>query len=304
MNKLSITIAIFYLIMVVVIVVILLIKHQNDADAQMTLIIAIILALGSLFLKPIRQPIELFLNRPSINSSVERICLFGRAGVGKTTFIENTFTVLEPDKVRISTEYFDYYRFSVSTSLKTSAEIEIADYKGQNPSQIIHYGSPEFFGLPQDCMINAVIFIVDLVPRRYNHDGVKEPLNDEALMKWLREGSIIKKIEQRVQEHREYINEASLELFFSSMYSKRLKSAFLLINKLDLMTKLIDDGYLNIGNYSDIHAYVNHLFEPVINNLKEACSELGIDSPVVLSVSSKNRNDLALVINKILSQRS
>lgn len=304
MNRFSVIIAIAFFVFAGVIVFFVFERAGGKVDAAMAVTLVLLTGVGKVVLEPLIQPIKSLVNRPSISSSVYRVCVFGRAGVGKTTFIENTFTILDPDKVQSSTERFDYYRFSVPISLKTSAEIEIADYKGQNPSQIIQYGSPYFFGLPQHRMLNTIIFIVDLVPRRYNHDGAEDPLNDEALLKWLREENTISKIERRVQEHREYINEASLELFFSSMYSERLKSVLLLINKLDLIAKLIDDKSIDVKNYSDVDTYATHLFEPIIKNLSQACSQLGIVGPLVLPISSKNRNNLALVISNILSQRS
>lgn len=56
----------------------------------------------------------------------------------------------------------------------------IADYKGQDPSQVILHASPDFFGSQGNRVLNAVIFIVDLVPRKT--DEKCKPLENEALL--------------------------------------------------------------------------------------------------------------------------
>jgi hypothetical protein len=267
-------------------------------EAAIAVALLVISSLGGLLFKPIRDELESFFENLLINKSVRRICIFGSAGSGKSTFIETGFTLIEPDRVRRSTKMFDYYNFKVQLGLKNFVEVAIADYKGQNPSQIILHSPAQFFGAKGSRVLNALLFIVDIVPRKV--DDQENAFNDQVLLEWLQNGDTIGKIQSRVAEHYGYINEGTLELLFSSLYSENLKKVRFLINKLDLINKLVDDGYISLGSFRTTEEYALHQFEVMIKNVTRACSELKIDDFSIATISAKNVNNLRPLIGDLL----
>ncbi len=120
---------------------------------------------------PIRNELKSFFENLFIKKSAYRICIFGRHGSGKSTFIETAFTFAEPDMIRQSTENYDIYNFKVRPNLNNFVYVAIADYKGQNPSQIILHGSADFFRAEGSRVLDALFLIVDLVPRKVDDRG-------------------------------------------------------------------------------------------------------------------------------------
>jgi hypothetical protein len=165
----------------------------------MTLVALVLVPVGGYLFKPIRDELDAFISNLFVKKSVYRICIFGRAGSGKSTFIGTAFTFINPNIDRRSTEFFVYHDFKVQLGLKNFVDVAIADYKGQDPSQVILHASPDFFGSQGDRVLNGVLFIVDLVPRKTDEQG--KPLEDKALLAWLKQGNVIEKIEARVREH-------------------------------------------------------------------------------------------------------
>jgi energy-coupling factor transporter ATP-binding protein EcfA2 len=278
--------------------------------------IFILSPVGMLLFEPIRERLEEsiddLITSATIDKSIYRILIFGRHGSGKTTFIDTAFTYIDPaDPRRKSTEYFEYRRFQVvlhrkELQLGQYTHVEVADYKGQEPSQVIINSSKDFFGPKHNRVLNAIIFIVDLVPRKTDEHG--NPLNDDSLLEWLKNGNMLDKIKERVEEHNQYINEVSLHLLFSSLYSHNLKSVIFVINKKDLIEKLMKYGYLTT-NFSDFREYARHLFAPMIKNINKACTQLGIEDfsnndSWVFTVSARSSDELKPLIVRLLRTRS
>ncbi|NJS10455.1 MAG: hypothetical protein HC789_08770 [Microcoleus sp. CSU_2_2] len=270
---------------------------------------------GMLLFEPIRERLEDsiddLITSACIDKSVYRILIFGRHGSGKTTFIQTAFTLCKADPRIISTKYFEYRRFRAhlhkkELQLDQYTDVAVADYKGQEPSQVIIDSSKDFFGPKGNRVLNAIIFIVDLVPRKNDEHG--NPLNDESLLEWLKNGNTLNKIKERVEEHNQYINQASLQLLFRSLYSQNLKSVIFVINKKDLIERLIDDGYLPT-NFRDFREYAKHLFDRMIKNINEACTQLGIEDfsnndSWVFTVSAKSKDESCPLIVRLLKTRS
>ncbi|NJK67296.1 MAG: hypothetical protein HC941_12800 [Microcoleus sp. SU_5_3] len=289
-------------------------KPLNQEAAVAT--IFILSPVGALLFEPIRERLEDsiddLITSAYIDKSIYRILIFGRHGSGKTTFLETAFTFIDPaDQRRRSTEYFEYRRFRVQLHRKELklgqyTDVEVADYKGQEPSQVIIKSSKDFFGPKGNRVLNAIIFIVDLVPRKNDEHG--NPLNDESLLEWLKNGNTSNKIKERVEEHNQYINQGTLQLLFSSLYSQNLKSVIFVINKKDLIEKLINDGYLPT-NFKDFREYAKHLFDRMIKNIKDACTQLGIEDfsnndSWVFTVIARSHDELRPLIVHLLRTRS
>jgi len=302
MNWKSIFLKSIYLISIIILVILVVrilvfLPHDQAFIALFPVIIGLIVYL----IRPIRDKICNVITNFFIEKNIYKILVFGRPGSGKTTFIETAFTIQNPDKNRRSTKKFNYYKFEVGLDLNNYRKVAIADYTGQNPSQIILESSLDFFGARGSRLLNAILFIVDIVPRKTEQDGT--PLNDESLLNWLRDGNILDKIESRVQEQYEYINEASLELLFKSLYSPNLNRVIFVINKLDLIDKLIDDGYLDISNFSSSSDYAKHQFKRMKYEIDRACEALNITQSPCFTICAKKTDDLNPLIRSLLTNQ-
>jgi hypothetical protein len=70
----------------------------------------------------------------------------------------------------------------------------------------------------------------------------------------------------------------------------------------------MNDGYLTT-NFSDFREYAKHLFDPMIKNINEACTTLGIEDcsnndSWVFTVSAISKDDLSPLIVRLLRTRS
>ncbi|WP_341737113.1 GTPase domain-containing protein [Microcoleus sp. CAWBG640] len=302
MSKKGIFFIIFFLIVFIFVIVWIFYSNFSKPDAAVTIAIFVFGALGAWLFNHIRDDLDCLLGSIFIKKSTYRICVFGRAGSGKTTFIETAFTLTDPDRNRISTDVFDYYKFPVQVGLKNFRDVAIADYQGQNPSQVILESPPDFFGTPKNRVINAILFIVDLVPRKVDGQGL--PYNDEDILKWLKNGDISDKIEERVREHYDYIGDAMLQVMLSNLYSKNLKTVIVLINKLDIIEKLTDNGDLTLSNSQNPQDYAKQHFKRMIDNISRACDELNINDFFVFTASGKRKDHLTPLIAHLLRRRS
>ncbi len=302
MNKKALLTIFIFAITIILIIWCIFAVFGSSTEAVVSIFILIVVPVAGLVFRPIRDDIESSIDGFFTSENAYKICIFGRSGSGKTTFIETAFTLINPNTDRKSTLFFDYYQFKAQVTLKDSIDIEIADYRGQNPSQIILKAPEKFFGFEENRQLNALLFIVDLIPKR--KDEYDHILNDEALLTWLKTDDPIEVIEKRIREHYEYINEGVLELLFSSLYSDKLKSVKLLINKTDLVNKLVDDGYVTLTSGSTVEEYARKRFQLMIKNISRACQELEIDDFSVLSISAKKPGTLNPIISDLLNKRS
>ncbi|MEG4852379.1 hypothetical protein QUB10_16010 [Microcoleus sp. B5-D4] len=286
-------------------------KYLNQ-EAAVAVTLFILSPVGALLFEPIRKKLEVSIDdlftSAYIDKSIYRILIFGRAGSGKTTFIKTAFTLADTDINMRSTQNFKSYQFrSLLQGIDgESTKVAIADYKGQDLLQVILNAPQDFFGAPGSRVLNAIIFIVDLVPRKSDRFG--NPFNDEDMLEWLRSGNMLDIIRARVKEHHEYINEASLQLLFGSLHSQNLKTVIFVINKIDLIDRLIDNGYLNISNFSNGREYAKHLFKGMIENVFGVCQALGIEylsnrDSLVFIVSTRSRDELNPIL-RLLGTRS
>ena len=310
MNFQGLTIVILYLIISALVIILIFITVDfSYINAAITVTLWAIGSIGAFLIPPFRKKItplilglstEQSVSELSAEQSLYRICVFGRSGIGKTTLIENAF-IYDIDSHIKSTDKFDFYTFSVSLQRRKSVDVAIADYKGQNPSQIVLFGPPEFFGHNNNRLLNAVLFMVDLVPKIV--DEQEYPISDEALIEWLKKEGALRKIETRIEENYGYINEVSLELFFSRFYSKKnLKSVKLLITKVDLVDKLISDQHITLSDFRDAKEYAQYKFRSMIENIHRFCDGLGINDFSVHIVRANSADDLKPIIAELLKK--
>lgn len=77
------------------------------------------------------------------------------------------------------------------------------------------------------------------------------------------------------------------------------------INKIDLIDRLIDDGYLTFSNFSNARDYAKHHFKGMIENVSGVCQALGIEylsnsDSLVFIVSARSKDELSPLIVRLL----
>ncbi|NER25849.1 MAG: hypothetical protein F6J96_35180 [Symploca sp. SIO1C2] len=289
-----------YLSLAIIVIWLMFHLHGKSTEAAIAIFLAVFVPLGGFISKPITTQLEIFAYNLFVNNLIYRILIFGRPGSGKTTFIRTGFTICNPEKSIRSTENFNCHEFKVNLNLnKKSVDVAIADYKGQDPYEIVMNPPVYFFGDENNRLINSIFFIVDLVPRICDDNG--EPLKDKFLLDWLKKDNINEKIKVRISEHYDYINEFSLQLIFKNFYSSNLKNVFLIINKLDLVEKLLNDGYLTLSDFRSAEEFAMCKFSRMIGQIESVCSKLNIDDFSVYTISATKKDNLRPLIAKVLS---
>ncbi len=237
-------------------------------------------AISVLFIEDFLNHIKTWLDIP-IKTSEMTIFLYGRGGSGKTTLIRYIMS-LETlrNRYNSSTQYAEYYRGEFYNSPSPSRRfnrkykdtIHIADYKGQAPTEALG-GRKSFMA-----QVNAIIFIVDVVHPDPKSDG--NIMSDSALVEWLSYDTE-EKIDSRIIQHVAYIGDAILSVIFGSILSvnrNRLRSVRLVINKIDIVKKLMIKGCLPDVASSGLSPedYVRKKFQPIEKYIRDACNQNGI----------------------------
>ena len=226
-----------------------------------------------------------------------RILVYGLGRSGKTTIIRRLLTSDKP-RHEVSTRAFDVYQETLRLSLDDSRKYPVAcaDYKGQQPSQILVDPPENFFGLPGRRMVNVIFFVCDLFPEL----GQEELLRIDAfLQRYERDADAL--IKQRVAQHTEYVSKWSIEPVFAVAYSKtNLVAVRLVINKLDLLRSVVARGYLPRVRHDDLLEYALSLYEDTAREIRRACHVNGIDDVSVHVVSAETGENLDALFGEIL----
>src|SRR5262245_40860221 len=137
--------------------------------------VAIIVWIGKLVFRPVEPHIKDTLDIFQKGQEACRIYVFGLPGAGKTTLMKSVLTRGNLEREE-STEKFHYLRASVPLNEMgtiVSVPVLIGDYKGQNPSEVTINCPSGFAGSPGDRVINAIYFVVDIVPRKHDAESGK-----------------------------------------------------------------------------------------------------------------------------------
>lgn len=224
-----------------------------------------------------------------IRTSKLTILIYGRGGSGKTTFIKSLSSLenLKNDYSSTSTEWSDYFRGAIHHAptmtkrfkRKYTVPIQVADYKGQAPRQAL--------SLKRSFMaqVNAVLFLVDIVhPDPLNKDTA---MADSDLVHWLANDTE-DKINDRFIQHVAYVGDAILSVIFGSILAVNrgnLRSVRLVINKVDIVQKLMIHGYLKSSSSMSAEDYVRKKFSPIEKYIRDACVQNHIHDVDVSVVS-------------------
>lgn len=260
------------------------------------MLVPVVLALGGMALKPVRDFLEEWLRR-DLDRAICRIYLFGSRGSGKTSLIKNMLTaeVLAPQS---ATDRFDFYRRTISYDLKglIRFDVLVGDYKGETPAEVILDLSEEFAGPKGDRAINALFFIVDLVPRILDEAG--RVVDDERTLDWLKIDSE-KKISQRVADHTAYMTAPLLQIVFSATYSPALRSVALIITKLDLIERAFKAGYLDPPSNQESKEWVRSHFRQIEQDIQRACDANNIPDFSVHVVSTREDTGMRALLSGV-----
>lgn len=321
MSKKSIGIIVFIIYIIITICVIswIVFTVEVNPEAFMTGALFILTPLGIFFYNHIKDEIDSFVNGLYTETQLERILIVGRSESGKSTFITKAFT-LPADNNQKSTEYLSIEKHNVKIRIKIrtqknqyrnhdiSVDVLVGDYKGEDPSQIFSEELPDFLGDKKSPLINSIVFIVDLIPAKSDDNDGDKYVDDQALLKYLIDNRITDIIPGRIKKHESYLGDAFLNLIFKMVNSKKLRKVAFVINKIDLIEKLIEDNKITISdfgnaqeNFANAQGFAEAQFKEIIENLKRACDGLEIELKI-FCISANNADSVRPVILYLLEE--
>jgi hypothetical protein len=254
-----------------------------------------------------------------------KVLVYGHSGSGKSTFIENALAYEEARPP----ETFDFVTYSakINMSLRpvvpatgsddteskraTSYEAEavdvvVADYRGQDPRQVITRPDPDFFGPRERREINALLFFVDFFPT-YFHEVTKIMYNDEETIAEVTKGGPGQTeaiIRERAKAHSEYLSRINIGFLFDVAFSPNLRCVKLLINKVDLLTKIVRMGRLPGVSQANYRQFEEALFGEIRKNIVTTCKDNGIRNFTVERITATEVSFTHKVLKKVISECS
>jgi hypothetical protein len=248
--------------------------QPTQGDKLYEVLISVLLALLSTLIailvamvfNPIRRWLERYISRPDRDSSV-RILLFGASGSGKSAFADYVLTIKPLLPMKSSLNFTMRSGKVVANGLEPE-EIFLADYHGQKPSQVTSYIPDEFAGPPGERIVDAILFLVDLIPR-VEDPKTNKVFDDKRLLAWLAERPG-ERIKERLEQHKYYISDAVLEILFEAVRSTRLREIRLLVTKADLLRRASSEGVFGVDGQS-IEEYASGFFATIESQIRAAC---------------------------------
>jgi len=215
-----------------------------------------------------------------------RIVTYGLNGSGKTTIIKSIISQ-ERLGTELPTSNFELYEGDLTLDIgrKKRLKVIFADYKGEKPSQIV-FSDPESMVAPGgEKLINALFFVVDVIPRLYRKGTSEIVQDDNTLVQWLVQ-DFIGRVDKRVAEHKLYITKWNIQLLFSNLLSRHFKSVRLLINKFDILEEASAQNLIEL-KHAELENFARGLFSDLEQEIREACMANGIKDFAVEVISAK-----------------
>jgi adenylate kinase family enzyme len=290
---------------------------DNILGPLTSIVITTLVSAAPLFFEAPRHKLKLFVQtniipgrsvivdpQPVLILNSYRILLFGLPGSGKTTLIKSMLTVQAP-KAEISTDEYDVYQAELTTSLRPLIKqwVEIADYKGNKPSQITVNPPERFFGAEENRLINSIFFIVDLFPRI--DEKKHTPMDPEETREWVissYQSKAHSKIMNRLKQCELYMNKWQIEQVFAAAFStNNLRSVRLIINKSDILNAVIKAGYLPGIDAASFEMETLKYFEEIESNIRKACEENQVSDFSVCILSAGTGENVNTMLGCLLN---
>ena len=284
-------------ITIIMIIYIQKIKQPTYADILIALIFPVLITIITYAIQPVSEWLDNYLNEPNLKNKGCTIYLYGGAGTGKTSLANSWYTA--NTRPHVSTTDIHCYELEIPrNSLKRKyTKIRVIDYKGQKQSQVTTNIPDKFVGRKNKRLVNAALFLVDIVGRFDENDDILDTERKQLL--WLNSNTEVK-VNERIKEHTYYIN-GSLEIVFSVIYSLNLRSVKLVINKFDIIENLLKNGFLPNPSNLDHTDYAKNLFEKIESEISQACRENNIQDFSVEVISAKKDYRTRFVLESIIS---
>lgn len=240
----------------------------------LTLLAALIAPAIGLAIAPYIKWVNRIISTPEIRNvpnllNAQRVLLFGASGTGKSALISYLFSAKPVAPLESSIEF----RQSCEEFPMSQQEHQllcIADYRGQNPSQVTNRLPESFAGPDGARLVNAVVFLVDLIPRKVDGEEPNEHVwDDERLLRWLATNPE-PVVRDRLEQHLDYIGASNLEILFDVVNSERLAEVHLLITKADLLREAVKRGFLDLEG-ATLETFVENAFAEVERRIEAAC---------------------------------
>lgn len=264
------------------------------------IILGALISSGATIFKPFRDWLENFVDENiALSNENCRVLVFGLPRSGKTSLVKRMLTADKP-VAETSTNDFDVYDETLRLGLEKPKRyrVSFADYKGQKPSQITVDPPENFFGISGYRVVNTILFVVDFFPEIRDEKG--NALNTEQIIQKY-EVNAAELIKKRVDDNLEYVNKWTIEPVFTVCYSeKNLWSVRLLINKIDLLREVISHGYISNMNQDEVESFAKKLYEPLEQELREACAQNNIQDFSVHLISASTGENVRSVLGEIL----
>jgi hypothetical protein len=172
------------------------------------------------------------------------------------------------------------------------------DYRGERPDELFLDGPIGFFGFKGSRRVNVVLFMVDIFPAFYDTETARA-LTDEQII--AAHGTNAEKIIlERVRQIERYITPSSIQTVFALSFSEqRMCAVRLVINKIDFLEKLSQQGLVDLRGLTP-EEYSTKLFETVRADIEQACKENHIAELFAVRVlSAKRRTGLDELVTSL-----
>lgn len=281
-------------------------KHEAIALAVAAIIVDIILY----FAQNNKLP-DFILKYKNESEQTCKFALYGIGGTGKTTFISSIiggYTSQEP------TQSYHIYNHEINIGHLENKEqkikIAIADYQGQRPNDML-LDVPSDWRLSEEqdeqkrIVVDALFFMVDIFSCR---DKQKQLNKNESISLLIEDTE--NKIQKRLEEHNEYINEGILHMLFNTYFhGGKILYVRLLINKIDLIEELILRKAIPDFNSpqskeeldENVKSYTLKIFEPIKNKIEAACYSNGVNFDVQFISAYDNNNVMPMLVDIVSS---
>ena len=242
--------------------------------------------------------------RSDDNDDAYLFYLYGASGSGKTSLIR-AWENADDNEGMTTTTALSISKLIVPRSYQTPnigtehVVVRVIDYSGQRHSQVTTglLNTEETLSIGEVRAFDAAVFLVDIVPPQ---DESLNLLNTrEKQLDWLQDDPKTK-VKNRVREHEIYIN-GSLQIVFSVIKNRKLKSVKFVINKIDILEELLAADIIDNNQSLNAAEYGYFLFEGITSEIEKACKDRQIRNFSTHCISALKTQGTRTLMHEILN---